>query len=163
MLFSGISLLIHSKCNCLHLLTPSSQFIPLLPPPPVLGILDPFYLNRIVIHFVIWEGRAIYGILRPICGLTMLSSLISEHGVFVHLFRISLIFLNNMVNPWTAWRLGVPPFLTVGNPWITLWLSLSVNNSTPADSILHRSYSIFSEKNLCLGRLHSANPCCSKV
>ena len=34
MLHSRISLLIHSKSNSLHLLTPSSQSLPLLPPPP---------------------------------------------------------------------------------------------------------------------------------
>ena len=34
-LYSRISLFIHSKCNSLHLLTPNSQSIPL--PPPHLG------------------------------------------------------------------------------------------------------------------------------
>ena len=34
MLYSRISLLIHSKCNSLHLLTPDSQSIPLPPPLP---------------------------------------------------------------------------------------------------------------------------------
>ena len=34
MLYSRISLLIHSKCNSLRLLTPDSKSIPLLPPPP---------------------------------------------------------------------------------------------------------------------------------
>uniref|UniRef100_A0A8C3X2E3 Abraxas 2, BRISC complex subunit n=1 Tax=Catagonus wagneri TaxID=51154 RepID=A0A8C3X2E3_9CETA len=34
MLYSRISLLIHSKSNSLHLLTPNSQSIPLPPPPP---------------------------------------------------------------------------------------------------------------------------------
>jgi len=34
LLYSRTSLLIHSKCNSLYLLTPASQSIPLFPPPP---------------------------------------------------------------------------------------------------------------------------------
>ena len=34
LLYNRISLLIHSKCNSFHLLTPDSESIPLPPPPP---------------------------------------------------------------------------------------------------------------------------------